>query len=207
MVLMRLISSENILGAQTQAILDAAMSLIESKENIDITLKEVARLAGCSVHEVQQHFKDPIDIVAVIFESYLNEIRDGMKSNLATCTKWEDLDVALHNVVRFFYDQTKYDKTMRVIWQYFREYPKLNELEQRDIQLNSRLIAEHIHHFFPNADYEEIFNPVWLMIQSITHTATAAQSMPEHDANQIATEFNRLLTLRIRSLHNETQEK
>ncbi len=203
---MRLVPTEKNHEAQNQAIIGAAIALIEARDDINFTLADIAKRASCSMREVQQHFKDPLDIVEVIFESYLDEIRDGMKSNLSVCKEWEDLDGALHNVVHFFYDQTKFDKTMRVIWVHFREYPQLNKLEQKDTHVNARLIAEHIHRFIPHRDYDEIFNPVWLMIQAISHTATVAQSMPEHDANQIVAEFNRLLTLRLQSLREENPE-
>lgn len=195
---MRLVPS-NLDAAEKHAlIIETTKALIVEHNSLEISTADLAKKSGLSKDDILQQFADPIDAIGAILQTYLDQTRAVVSEAFSSCDTREDVENASSRTMDFFCENMSRDTLMRILWRDFKNYASLAALEQKDIQIQSRIIADSISQKWPHIDYETIFNSAWLLDQTVSHTISVANDLPDEEAHKVYDEYKALTISHIR---------
>jgi AcrR family transcriptional regulator len=137
-------------------ILDAARTLIGTRGNDAVSMREIAATAGVPISSVYQYFPDKNAIVRELISSHLATVRQRVVQAFGRLRRPQDLmratEATLDGVMRLFTDEP----ALAVIWAGVQANPVLRELDDQDSREIAAYLAQVLVRLLPGIPRMEI---------------------------------------------------
>lgn len=196
---MLLLPATEIESHDLKRAVDATCELIVEAGGIDIPLPSIAKQANIDLPIIEAMFPTPAKAIEHVLQRFFNRIRATIKAAIDETHSIEAMPIAIEKMVSAFYLNAIHDQTMMIVWDQYRQFPSLIELEDKDSQINARILTEKLIQLQPELNYDEIFQSTWLLIQMVSMTTSESTQLDEAEALGLIQEYKNLATIRLNS--------
>jgi AcrR family transcriptional regulator len=175
-----------------ERILSAAVEAIAARGSDQMTMSEVARLAGISIGSLYQYFPEKSAIIRALAERYNAENRRCIAEALAGVHDSASLESAYLGLLDQYYEIVLAEPAMRDIWSGMQADKQLVELELAESRAAGGLLADAMRRVFPDADPVKVATAAFLIWQLGEATMRLALSHDRTEGAALVDAFKRM---------------
>lgn len=175
-----------------ERILSAAVEAIAARGSDQMTMSEVARLAGISIGSLYQYFPDKSAIIRALAERYNAENRRCIAEALASVHDRPSLESAYLGLLDQYYEIVLAEPAMRDIWSGMQADKQLVALELAESRIAGGLLADAMRRVHPDADPAKVATAAFLIWQLGESTMRLALSHDRAEGGALVEAFKRM---------------
>ncbi len=185
-------------------ILDAAKSLIGSRGNDAVSMREIAKHCGIAPSSIYQYFPDKNALLAAIMEESFEKIRDMLESTFSEITDLPGVTKAVENAVDYYYKLFIDEPLLATIWASVQANTVLRDMDIKDSKRNAERLTELMCNLYPHLSRNEVYDTYLLFTNMIDSTVRLALTMGNKEGKRLIKALKVLYIQRTKYLVNHS---
>lgn len=177
---------------RVERILSVASALIAERGSDQMTMSEVAEIAGISIGSLYQYFPEKSAIVQTLARRYNEASRTCIVQALQTVRSRDDLRDAFASLVDQYYDICLSEPVMRDIWAATQADKELQQIELAESRACGKLLADVLGPLRPKADRAQLATSAFLVWHLGEAAIRLAISLPRKEADAVVAAYKRM---------------
>ncbi len=173
-------------------ILKVAKELIGQKGIDAVTMKEIAALSGGPIASVYQYFPNKTAIIAMLYELYVEEVRELIADYIAKIETADDALKATDDLFDMYYRRMREEPSTQDLLNAIQADKTLADLDIAETRTQAEVFFEATGHFVAESMRESYARTLFVMFHMAGATLRLALMVPE-EAVQIAAQFKSIV--------------
>jgi AcrR family transcriptional regulator len=183
-----------------EILLAITKKLIGTKGSSDVSMREIAKLAGLPIATVYHYYPNKDAILAEIMQSVFDQNRTQMELLFYSIQKREDLKHIINAAVDNYFKTFEEDPSLAIIWANIQASPVLAELDMLDTRKTAQMITDTLTRKFPGFDRDETLTACFSLLGFATYLSRMVIYFKKEEAKKLQEELKITIALRIEKL-------
>ena len=173
-------------------ILKVAKELIGQKGIDAVTMKEIAALSGGPIASVYQYFPNKSAIIAMLYEVYVDDVRELISGHMARIETAEDALRATDDLFDIYYERMRREPSTQDLLNAIQADKMLADLDIAETRAQAQGFFQVTQHFVAEHLRESYANTLFVMFHMAGATLRLALMVPD-EAAQISAQFKSIV--------------
>ncbi len=173
-------------------ILKVAKELIGQKGIDAVTMKEIAALSGGPIASVYQYFPNKSAIIAMLYELYVDDVRELIAGHVSGIETADDALSATHALFDVYYERMRREPSTQDLLNAIQADKALADLDIAETRAQADVFYQLTHHFVAEHLRENYARTLFVMFHMAGATLRLALMVPD-EATQISAQFKSIV--------------